>query len=229
MSEDDLQVTIDDPVIGLDLSKSARAIDRSEKPKKKRGPGRPRKEEVEPEPEPEEEEEGPEDEVDDDRTELNRLRNIALELKKRLHVTGSGRDLGASNWSVPDMKAEVDLMNSQINSRRGDEGSKLFFTELVAPALMKLIDNFVPDKETLDVTTKFQLNDEIKNNWAIFDDAVTQIAINHSAWFSVNPYMAVVKSTGQCIKSCNEKNQKAKHYTPPDQAPAPSPTTKVLS
>lgn len=209
-----LEVTADTELFSVDLSRAARrTLERDVPPKRK--PGRPRKNAAPaPEPEPESEEEESDDEAgsppaSDDSAEVTRLRNIAIELKKKLHATGSGMDLSVSH-TAEELKSEVDLLNSQINSRRGGNATQMMVVEVFAPALTKLIDRFVPDKDSLDVSSKFTLKDEIKNNWDIFDEAVTQIAINHSSWFAVNPYMSVVQSLGACVRSVNDKNQKAK-------------------
>ncbi len=176
----------------------------------KRGRGRPKKHAPEPEPEPEQAEAG--DPLEPDAQppppgEKGRLIAIIQGLKKKLNAVGSGLEPSLQN-TVEELQEEVDLLNNDLNAKRGDQAIKSLILYAM-PVIETLIDRMVP-KEKLDVSSKFTLTEEVKNNWAMFEDAATQIAINHASWFAVGPYGEIAKATAGCALSADAKNKAEK-------------------
>lgn len=175
----------------------------------KRGRGRPKKAEPEPEPEPDPLEppaEGAQGQVVPP-GEKGRLIRIIQELKKKLGAIGSGLEPTLQN-TVEELQEEVDILNNDLNSKRGDQAIKTLILYAM-PVLETIIERMVP-KDKLDVSSKYHLSDEVKNNWAMFEDAATQIAIMHASWFAVGPYGEIAKATAACAISADAKNKAEK-------------------
>jgi len=171
--------------------------------KVKRARGRPRKEPLPAAPEPEPEQQEPE-QAGEQPAEKADLIRIINELKKKLNAVGSGMVPGFGN-SVEELKAEVDVLNADLNSKRGDQAVKALI--LYAMPLIELaISRAVPPGQ-FDVSSKYHLKSEVEENWVIFEEAATHIAILHAKWFQVGPYATIAKATAACAASCNAKNQ----------------------
>jgi hypothetical protein len=173
----------------------------------KRGRGRPPKPKAEPkaeEPDPLEPAEGLEDSPLPAPGEKGRLIRIIQELKKKLGAIGSGLEPTLQN-TVEELQEEVDILNNDLNSKRGDQAIKTLI--LYAMPLIETVIERMVDKNKLDVSSKYHLSDEVKNNWAMFEDAATQIAIMHASWFAVGPYGEIAKATAACAISADAKNR----------------------
>lgn len=158
--------------------------------------------------------EAPEAEGDENKKKANLIR-IINDLKKKLNAVGTGM-VPSLQHTVEDMETEVELLNNDLNSKRGDKAVKALI--LYAMPLIEMAVSRTVPKEQLDLSTKFHLKDEVEQNWEIFEDAATHIAILHADWFAVGPYATLVKSTAACAASCNAKNQAARKAVEP---PAP--------
>lgn len=179
----------------------------------KRGRGRPKKPKDD-EPEPDPLEPKPEEGLDVQPNsqavppgEKGRLIRIIQELKKKLGAVGSGLEPTLQN-TVEELQEEVDILNNDLNSKRGDQAIKTLILYAM-PVLETIIERMVP-KDKLDVSSKYHLSDEVKNNWAMFEDAATQIAIMHASWFAVGPYGEIAKATAACAISADAKNKAEK-------------------
>lgn len=127
------------------------------------------------------------------------------ELQKKLGAVGSG--LRPTTFdTLETLQAEVQLLNENINSRRGDAAIKGLII-VAMPYIEKAITSAAP-REQLDVSSYFHLTDEVKENWTIFEGAATQISIMYGEWFSVNPFVDLAKCTYACIDSVDAKNKK---------------------
>lgn len=189
-----------------------------EQPKKRsvsRGRGRPKKV-VEPEPEPEPAEPDGEQKVVP-AGEKGRLIRIIQQLKKKLGAVGTGLEPTLSN-TVEELQEEVDILNNDLNSKRGDQAIKSMIMYAV-PVLEMLITNFVP-RDKLDVSSKFTLTEEVSNNWAVLEDAATHIAILHESWFAVGPYGELAKGIAGCALSADAKNKAARKRAAPSAGPS---------
>lgn len=204
----DLEVSnADDFLYNQDLSRAPEVVPASAGRKVKRARGRPRKEplpsalEPGPEPEPEPEQAAAPAEGGADKADLIRIIN---DLKKKLNAVGSGL-VPSFGHSVEELKAEVDLLNADLNSKRGDQAVKALI--LYAMPLIELaISRAVPQSQ-FDVSSRYHLKTEVEENWVIFEEAATHIAILHAKWFQVGPYATIAKATAACAASCNAKNQ----------------------
>ncbi len=175
-------------------------------PKKRsvsRGRGRPKKPQPEPEPQAEPELEG---EVAPKlpANEKGRLIRIITELKKKLGAVGSGLEPSLSH-SVEELQEEVDLLNHDLDSKRGDQAIKSLILYAM-PVLEMMITQMVP-KEQVDVSTKFHMKNEVEENWVIFEEAAQHIAILHAEWFAIGPWGTLAKATAACVASCDAKNK----------------------
>lgn len=169
-----------------------------------RGRGRPKKQQPEPEPQPEPEGE-PEGETPKlPANEKGRLIRIITELKKKLGAVGSGL-VPTLSHSVEELQEEVDLLNHDLDSKRGDQAIKSLMLYAM-PVLEMFITQMVP-KDQVDVSTKFHLKNEVEENWVIFEEAAQHIAILHSEWFAVGPWGTLAKATAGCVASCDAKNK----------------------
>lgn len=193
---------------------------------KKKKRGRPRKK-PEPEPEPEEPEEWddymgePEEfgmvgadvllttqmSAEDKKRKINKI-GIIHDLRAKLYAVGSGMKPHVEQTDEM-LDAEIDLLNSEINSRRGDAAVKQI-TLMLMPLLEQLIDRAVP-KDKFDVTG---LQEEVNENWEILDDACKHISILHRDWFEVSPYAEWCKGVYTCAFSRNMKNQMRRRLGP---------------
>ena len=211
---------IDDELIKLNrepIEKDQEPLS-SEKPKRKRG--RPRKNPLpkeEPAPvfdlydngeesDPDQYEQGfamfdPEPEDPEARKRKVNKIGIIHELRKKLNAVGSGMQPHIDH-NEDDLNAEIELLNSEINARRGDAAVKQI-TLMLMPLIEQIVDRMVP-KDKCDVTG---LQKEVHDNWEILDEACKHISILHRDWFEVSPYAEWAKGVYTCAFSRNMKNQ----------------------
>lgn len=183
----------------------------------KRGRGRPRKNPI---PEPPSESESSESESsgeepekhnagategdpDENKKKINKI-GIITDLRKKLNAIGTGMRPSIGH-SIEELDAEIDVLNSEINSRRGDAAVKQI-TLMLMPLLETLVKASVPP-DKFDITG---LQEEVNDNWEILDDACRHIAILHRDWFEISPYAEWCKGVYTCAFSRNMKNQMKK-------------------
>lgn len=194
-------------------------------PKKRsvsRGRGRPKKQ-PDPEPAPEAAEEANAEVAPKlPAGEKGRLIRIITELKKKLGAVGSGLEPSLSN-TVEELQEEVDLLNHDLDSKRGDQAIKSLIIYAM-PLLEMAISQMIP-KEQFDVSSKYHLKNEVEENWVVFEEAAQHIAILHAEWFAVGPWGTLAKATAGCAVSCDAKNKAYRaRMAPQAQAPAASAT-----
>lgn len=171
----------------------------------KRGRGRPPKKLVEPpapEPDP-----TPAPETESEPAapgEKGRLIRIIQQLKKKLNAVGTGLEPTLAN-TVEELQEEVDILNNDLNSKRGDQAIKTLIMYAM-PVIEMIVSNAVP-RDKLDISGKFTLTEEVKNNWAVLEDAATHIAILHESIFAVGPYGELAKGIAGCALSADAKNK----------------------
>lgn len=198
----------------INLTKGAKSSTTSSAQPVKRGRGRPRKNPLPPPPEPESESESSssseESSVekhvlstggdDDQKKKINKI-GIITELRKKLNAVGTGMNPGIHH-TMEQLDAEIDVLNSEINSRRGDAAVKQI-TLMLMPLIEGLVKASVPP-DRFDVTG---LQEEVNDNWEILEDACQHIAILHRDWFEISPYAEWCKGVYSCAASRNLKNQ----------------------
>jgi hypothetical protein len=196
-------------------------------PKKRsvsRGRGRPKKPQPEPEPQAElEGEAGGEVAPKLPANEKGRLIRIITELKKKLGAVGSGLEPSLSH-SVEELQEEVDLLNHDLDSKRGDQAIKSLML-YVMPVIEMVVTQMVP-KDQLDLSTKYHLKNEAEENWVVFEEAAQHIAILHAEWFAIGPWGTLAKATAGCALSCDAKNKayRARLVSSPQQGQTASAT-----
>lgn len=126
---------------------------------------------------------------------------IINDLRKKLNAVGSGLKPHIEH-EEDKLDAEIDLLNSEINARRGDAAVKQI-TLMLMPIIEQIVDRTVP-KDKFDVTG---LQKEVHDNWEILDEACKHISILHRDWFEVSPYAEWAKGVYTCAFSRNMKNQ----------------------
>lgn len=202
---------------------------KEEKEKKRRGPGRPRKQKLDTEsetaPAADEPEQDPDDvprvasvaPVEDDKETLKRVKLVDQinTMKKRLNAVGTGMEPNAALHSLSELKAEFELLNQQVNSRRGDDALRNLTCTVIAPALTVVaekVGDFIERNHGLPRPIDLEgLDKEVYNNWEdMFQEVAVQIAINHPEWFSHGPLVTYVEAIMSCAASANMKNQARK-------------------
>jgi hypothetical protein len=192
---------VDDQLFNLDVS---RKVDRA--PKEKRPRGRPRKEKMFVQ------EDAPIEEIEvieDGASAVERAKLLMQidKLRLRLNVTGSNAKFDAHS-PIEDLRAEVALMNSQVNDRRGSDVFKHAYLNFLIPTIVTVADRVVQDKSKLDLSSHFNLAKIVESNWSIFEDAFVQLGIMYGDYFNVGPVASIVQNTVICINDTNVKNQK---------------------
>lgn len=191
---------------------------------KQRGRGRPRKFAVPPPaaaaPQPQKPRSEESSEERDERKSKQAKIVIIERLQKQLGAVGTG--LRPTMYdSIEDLDAEIDALNSDLNTKRGDKAVKKL-TLMLMPLIELAVDKMVP-KEKFDLSTYRHLKEEVEDNWEMFEEAVQHIAILHSSWFAVTPYHELASSTYACAMSVNAKNQAYRARGLPPPAPHNSP------
>jgi len=144
---------------------------------------------------------------------------IIKELKKKLGAVGSGMEPTLAH-SEAQLQAEIDLLNEDLNGKRGEKVVKSMVLGL-APILEMVVARLVPP-QTMDLSSTVRLRDEMENNWEVLEEAATHLAILHGDWFTINPYWDLGNGIMACVSSCNMKNQAARrNYFARMSNPAP--------
>lgn len=192
----------------------------------KRGRGRPRKNPLpEPEPDPDELESSSEEssmeavvphtsseDSDEQKKKINKI-GIITDLRKKLNAVGTGLRPSV-DCTMEQLDGEIDVLNSEINSRRGDAAVKQI-TLMLMPLIEKVVALSVPPQQ-FDVTG---LQEEVHDNWEILDEACQHIAILHRDWFEISPYAEWCKGVYTCAFSRNMKNQMKRRMPQPENPP----------
>lgn len=135
-------------------------------------------------------------------------------LSKQLGAVGTGLRPTQFN-SIQELDDEIEALNSDLNVKRGDKAVKKIAMMLM-PLIEMVVDKLAP-KDKLDLTTYRHLKDEVEDNWEMFEEAATHIAILNAGWFAVTPYHEFASCTYACAMSTNAKNQayRARGIAPP--------------
>lgn len=139
---------------------------------------------------------------EDDQAKAYYIRAIN-EMRDKLNAIGTGM-VPSTKYSLESLKAELDLLNSEVDQGRGNNAMKSLMCDAIAPALEYITAATVP-KEQLDLEG---LPAEVRANWnEVFHRAAMQIAINHPYLFSVGPVTDMLQGMAGCAASRNAKNQ----------------------
>jgi hypothetical protein len=133
--------------------------------------------------------------------------SIIDRLQKQLGAVGTGMRPTMFN-SIEELNDEIEALNNDLNTKRGDKAVKTA-TLMIMPLIELLVDRLAP-KDKFDLSTYRHLKDEVDDNWEMFEEAATHIAILNAGWFAVTPYHEFVSATYACAISVNAKNQMAK-------------------
>ncbi len=147
------------------------------------------------------------DEPAEDRKAKTQKIMIIERLQKQLGAVGTGMRPTMFN-SIQELDDEIEALNSDLNVKRGDKAVKSM-TLMIMPIIEMMADKFAP-KDKLDLSSFRHLKDEVNDNWEMFEEAATHIAILNSGWFAVTPYHEFVSATYACALSVNAKNQAIK-------------------
>lgn len=137
---------------------------------------------------------------------------IIEDLRKKLRAYGTGKSfkLGMTlhdpkklGKMVIDMDSEIALINSEINCRRADGVAKAMLVGAMPYIEMAIKSAVSP--EDFDPTG---LQKEVENNFELFEEACTQLAIMHRDWVAVGPLPEIMRNVGLCANSCDYKNKK---------------------
>lgn len=220
---------IDDKIVNLDIGHDDDDDDNNEEEaptiEVKRGRGRPRKlhgteklaaEMATPAAQPQSED------TSEDRKAKAAKIVIIERLQTQLGAVGTGMRPTMFN-SLQELNDEIEALNSDLNVKRGDKAVKSM-TLMIMPIIEMLADRIAP-KDKFDLSTYRHLKDEVNDNWEMFEEAATHIAILNSGWFAVTPYHEFVSATYACALSVNAKNQmyKKRGLAPMPTVPQNSP------
>lgn len=142
--------------------------------------------------------------TEDELLEKRNLIQKILQLKKRCNAIGTGM-VPTVFFPIEKLKAEVDVLNDEIDGRRADKvlvKGTLWLVDVLEKTLPKV---------NVDATG---LSQEVIDNWDLFDEACTQIAINHREYFGVakSPYVAYAHALYTCVSSRVAKNVAQKAF-----------------
>lgn len=198
---------IDDKIVNLDIGHDDDDNDVDDKAQPievKRGKGRPRKIERPSAPAAPAASATSADESGEDRKAKTAKITIIERLQKQLGAVGTGLRPTMFN-SIQELDDEIDALNTDLNVKRGDKAVKSM-TLMIMPIIEMIADRLAP-KDKLDLSSYRHLKDEVNDNWEMFEEAATHIAILNSGWFAVTPYHEFASATYACAISVNAKNQ----------------------
>lgn len=123
----------------------------------------------------------------------------------RLNAVGTGLDPDSGSYTREQLQTEFDLLNAEVNERRGDKAVRGLFDWAVP-----FVQSALQSTGRVDVESKYKLVDEVKGTPELFDEALEQLAVKYGGWFAVGPESALVQALGTCVDSVNRKNKA--HY-----------------
>ena len=194
---------------------------------KRRGPGRPKKPKAVPpqasqpevtfdddndiprEPEPTgTTTEGEEEPKIDDSFEARRVLCEKIEsMRTRFGGRGTGLVPDPQRHSVIVLQAELDVLNQQVDCRRGEKTIRLVTVTFIAPVLTMIADMIGQAVEKSGKPRPFDLDGlskVVSEDWDhLFADAAAQIAINNPSFFSTSP---VVQFGEGMLGACFQTN-----------------------
>lgn len=193
----------------------------------KRGrPPKAKKEEIVFEEEPEPERDYPHDDPDAgvlmeaqpeqstaDFAKLVQMCSIIDNLKRKMGAIGKLRNPDPHTHTREQLQEEIDLLNTQIDSARGEPGFKMLVIKVIAPLIERVSEAIAVaainagGERPCDLTG---YGKEIEENWDdVLGHAAMQIYINNPGWFAAGPYAEMGKGLFFLAHSTNFKNQKA--------------------
>lgn len=159
---------------------------------------------------------------------IAQLKRQIAQMKKRLNAVGTGLDPDAGDYSEEQLQAEFELLNAEVNERRGDKAVHALFQWAVP-----FVQGVLQRTGKVDVASKYTLVDEVKSSPELFEEVLDQIAIRYGGWFAVGPESALLQNLGACVDSVNRKNgafharqqQQQQQQTSLSQQPTPLSTS----
>ena len=197
---------------------------------KRRGPGRPKKPKAAPPPAPQPEVTFDDDDIPqgqstetgeseqattgeeepkiDDSFEARRVLCEKIEsMRARFGGRGTGLVPDPQRHSVIVLQAELDVLNQQVDCRRGEKTIRLVTVTFIAPVLTMIADMFGQAVEKTGKPRPFDLDGlskVVSEDWDhLFADAAAQIAINNPSFFSTSP---VVQFGEGMLGACFQTN-----------------------
>lgn len=132
-------------------------------------------------------------------------------LRKRLGAIGSGLN-PTLDHDVKTLRAEIALLNQELDCKRGEKSIKMLTIQVVAPLIMKVADVIGKSYERQNQPRPVDLahlDEVIRDNWQdLFSDAAAQIAINHPEFFSAGPYSQFGEGLFAACATANYMNTK---------------------
>lgn len=195
---------------------------------KRRGPGRPKKPKAAPPPAPQSEvtfdddddipreseqapppttEEEEEPKIDDSFEARRVLCEKIESMRTRFGGRGTGLVPDPQRHSVIVLQAELDVLNQQVDCRRGEKTIRLVTVTFIAPVLTMIADMIGQAVEKSGKPRPFDLDGlskVVSEDWDhLFADAAAQIAINNPSFFSTSP---VVQFGEGMLGACFQTN-----------------------